>query len=493
MSATTTLTLTGARVIDPATGRDEIANIVVDGERIAAVGDDSAGLRLDCDGLVISPGLVDLHVHLREPGGEDAETVASGTAAAALGGFTAVCPMANTEPVADHAAVIEQVKQLAVAAGRCDVHPVGAITQHLAGERLAELGAMAAVGVRCFSDDGIPVGSAQVLRRAMAYARTWDAIICNHAEDPALVAGGTANEGGVAARLGLPGRPHEAEEVMIARDLLLAEGLGARLHIPHVSTARAVELIREAKQRGVRVTAEATPHHFTLTEDLAGDFDAVYRVNPPLRTAADVRAIRAGLAEGTLDAIATDHAPHAPEHKEQEWGHAPPGMVGLETALAVTLTELVFPERGEPTLTLPQAVRALSTAPARSRDIDGHGGPLEPGAPANLCVFDPQAQWTVRPGVLVSRSHNTPFAGRTLRGRVVHTLLRGRFTVHDGELTDEADPDDGDGEPAVSGNLHHTGLGPVAQPPPAGPTPAEPGATASAPQASIAGQERAGG
>lgn len=436
MSAT--FTLAGGRVVDPASGRDEIANVVVDGDRVAAVGDDAAGLRLDCDGLVIAPGLVDLHAHLREPGDEDAETVATGTAAAAIGGFTMVCPMANTSPVADHAGVVEHVRRLAREAAWCDVAPVGAITAGLAGEQLAELGAMAAVGVRCFSDDGRPVASAQVMRRALTYARTWNAVVCNHAEEPALTAGAQMNEGTVASRLGLAGWPREAEEAMVARDLVLAAGQDARLHVPHVSTAGTVELIRAAKARGVRVTAEATPHHFALVDALATTYDPRYKVNPPLRTRADVAAVRAGLADGTIDAIATDHAPHAPETKDQEWGHAPPGMLGLETALAMTLTELVEPG----VLDLPAAIAALSTNPAASRDLVAHGGPIEAGAPANLCVFHPQAQWTVTADRLASRSRNTPFAGRRLRGRVVHTILRGRMTVRDRALAHPRESDD---------------------------------------------------
>jgi dihydroorotase len=447
---TSVVTFAGARVVDPASGRDEIANVVVEGDRVVAVGKESAGVRVDVLNLVLAPGFVDLHVHLREPGGEAAETVASGTAAAALGGFTAVCPMANTTPVMDHAGVVEQVLRLAREAGHCEVYPVGAITRGLAGEELAELGAMVRAGVRCFSDDGMPVRSAQVMRRALQYAKTWDAIICNHAEESSLTAGAQMNEGELSSVLGLAGWPHEAEEIQVVRDLILARGLGARLHIPHISTAGSVELVRAAKARGARVTAEVTPHHFSLTDALVETYDAVYKVNPPLRTKADVDAVRAGLADGTIDAIATDHAPHAPEHKDQEWGHAPCGMLGLETALAVTLTELVDPEDAIPapgkrpqdgtpspgvgTLTMSQAVAALSTNPARSRDIAGHGGAIEPGAPANLVVFDPSQRWTVDPATVQSRSRNTPFAGRELRGKVVHTMLHGRFTVRDGGL-----------------------------------------------------------
>jgi dihydroorotase len=431
------LTFANVRLVDPARGVDERANVTVRGQQVDAVGTETAGTVLDADGLVLAPGFVDLHVHLREPGGEDAETVASGTAAAALGGFTAVCPMANTDPVCDHAGVVEQVLRLAREAGHCDVHPVGAITRGLAGEELAEIGAMAALGVRCFSDDGRPVQSARVLRRALEYVRTWDGVICNHAEEATLTEGAQMNEGELSTLLGLAGWPHEAEEVMVARDLILAQGLGARLHVPHVSTAGAVALVRAAKARGARVTAEVTPHHFTLTDDLVRGYDPVYKVNPPLRTKADVEAVRAGLADGTIDAIATDHAPHPPETKEQEWAHAPCGMLGLETALALTLTQLVTPDDGgDGTLTLLQAVAALSTNPARSRDIAGHGGPVEPGAPANLVLFDPSARWVVDPRGVASRSRNVPYAGMALRGRVVHTLLRGRFTVRDGVLVD---------------------------------------------------------
>jgi dihydroorotase len=437
--ANNTITLAGARVVDPASGRDEVTNVVVSGGIVTAVGEASEGLRLDCLNLIVAPGLVDLHVHLREPGREDAETIASGTAAAAAGGFTAVCPMANTDPACDHAGVVEQVHRLAREAGHCDVYPVGAITRGLAGAELAELGAMAQVGVRCFSDDGMPVADAQVMRRALEYARTWDAIVCNHAEEPSLTAGAQMNEGDVSTLLGLGGWPREAEEVMVARDLILANGLGARMHVPHVSTAGTVRLVRQAKAMGTRVTAEVTPHHLLLTDELAETYDPVYKVNPPLRTKADVDALREGLVDGTIDAIATDHAPHAPETKEQEWGHAPCGMLGLETALGVTLTTLVDiaagpGERGEGLLAMSEALALLTTKPARCRDIAGHGGPIEPGAPANLVVIDPAATWVADPRLGYSKSRNTPFAGLPLRGRPVHTLLHGRFTLRDGTV-----------------------------------------------------------
>jgi len=425
------VTFTGCRLVDPASGTDAVTSVTVDGGLVTGVGE-RGGREVDAAGLVCAPGLVDLHTHLREPGREDAETVDSGTAAAAAGGYTAVCAMANTDPVCDHAGVVEQVLRLARDAGHCDVYPVGAITRGLAGEQLAEIGAMVAVGVRCFSDDGLPVRSARVMRRALEYARTWDAIVANHAEEADLTEGAQMNEGELSSLLGLTGWPREAEEVMVARDLTLAAGVGARLHVPHVSTRGTVELVRAAKARGVRVTAEVTPHHFALTEEVAAGYDPVYKVNPPLRTADDVAAVREGLADGTVDAIATDHAPHAPEQKAQEWVQAPCGMLGLETALALTLTELV-----DEVVSLPQAVALLSTRPARSRDVSGHGGPIVPGAPANLVLFDPEARWTVDPPALRSRSRNTPFAGRKLRGQVVHTLLRGAFTVRDGRVRGE--------------------------------------------------------
>ena len=426
--------LRGGRVIDPAGRRDERADVLVRGRRVAEVGPRlaAAGARvIDCDGLVVTPGFIDLHVHLREPGREDAETIETGSRAAALGGFTAVCPMANTDPVADNAGVVEMVAARGREVGLVDVFPVGAVTAGLRGEELAELGAMArsAARVSCFSDDGRPIRSARLLRRALEYARAFDAIIADHCEEPTLTEGAQMHEGEVSALLGLAGWPAAAEAMIVARDLMLAELTGGRLHLCHLSTAHSVELVRAAKARGVRVTAEAAPHHFTLTDEQVRTWDPVFKVNPPLREKHDVEAVRAGLADGTIDAIATDHAPHAREDKEVEWAAAPPGMLGLETALGVTLTELVAPGY----LTLPQAVERLTAGPARCRRLDGHGGPITAGAPANLTVFDPAARWVVRPEQLASRSRNTPYAGRELTGRVVHVLLRGQFTVHDGK------------------------------------------------------------
>ncbi len=430
------LLLRGGRLVDPASGHDGAADVLVDHGVIAEVdaGVRAAGARVvDCGGLVVCPGFVDLHVHLREPGREDAETIESGSRAAALGGYTAVCPMPNTDPVADNAGVVEMVAARGREVGLVDVFPVGAVTLGQRGAELAELGAMArsAAAVDCFSDDGHPIREARLLRLALEYARAFDAVIADHAEDASLTENAQMHEGEVSAMLGLAGWPAAAEEMVVARDLLLAELTGGRLHLCHVSTAGAVELVRSAKARGVRVSAEAAPHHFTLTDQAAGSYDPVFKVSPPLREKADVEAVRHGLADGTLDAIATDHAPHAREDKEVEWAAAPPGMLGLQTALGLALTELVGPGY----LELAGAVERLTAGPARCRRLPGHGGPVRPGAPANLAVFDPDAAWTVDRARLASRARNTPFHGRELRGRVVHTLLRGEFTVHPGEAT----------------------------------------------------------
>jgi dihydroorotase len=313
------------------------------------------------------------------------------------------------------------------------VFPVGSITKGMRGAELTEQLELhrSAAGVDCFSDDGKPVADSLVMRRALQYATHIDAVICNHSEDPSLTEGAQMHEGAVSSVLGLPGWPHEAEEVMIARDLVLAAGVGARLHVPHVSTAGSVELVRAAKARGVRVTAEVTPHHLALEDEVVRSFDPVYKVNPPLRTRADVQALRAALADGTIDAVATDHAPHSAETKDQEWEHAPCGMLGLETAFAVVNTELIATGELDP-LT---AVARLTTGPASVRDVGDHGGALGPGRPAHLTVLDPEARWEVDAPRLHSRSRNSPFAGRRLTGRPVHTLLRGDFTLRDGSVT----------------------------------------------------------
>lgn len=439
------LLLKGGRVLDPARWRSEVeadlrilAGRIVDLGRNLESGTDEV---VDCAGLWIMPGFVDLHTHLREPGFEDAEDIATGTAAAAAGGYTAVCPMANTDPVCDSPAVAELVVRRAREVGFADVFPVGAITKGTAGTELTEFGALrtCSAAVDCFSDDGRPVADALIMRRALQYAHTFDLVVCNHSEEPSLTDGAQMNEGAASSLLGLPGWPREAEEVMIARDLILAAGVGARLHIPHVSTAGSVEIIRAAKARGVRVTAEVTPHHLVLDDRLIAAYDPNLKVNPPLRTSADMAALRAGLGDGTIDAVATDHAPHPPEQKEQEWGQAPPGLLGLETAFAVVVTDLVDPEAPDPdpkagTLDLLTAIARFTTGPAAVRDVGGHGGPLEVGAPAHLTVVDPEARWMVEGRRLRSKARNTPFEGRKLTSRPVHTLLGGRFTLRDGQI-----------------------------------------------------------
>jgi dihydroorotase len=438
------LLLRGGRLVDPASGHDGVADVLLDGAVVAEVGPGvkAAGAKaVDCGGLVVCPGFVDLHVHLREPGREDAETIETGSRAAALGGYTAVCPMPNTDPVADNAGVVEMVAARGREVGLVDVFPVGAVTLGRRGAELAELGAMArsAARVDCFSDDGHPIREARLLRLALEYARAFDAVVADHAEDASLTDGAQMHEGEVSAMLGLAGWPAAAEEMVVARDLLLAELTGGRLHLCHVSTGGAVELVRAAKARGVPVTAEAAPHHFSLTDEAVRSYDPVFKVNPPLREKADVEAVRQGLADGTLDAIATDHAPHAREDKEVEWSAAPPGMLGLETALGLAVTELAAAGPGPGgaarpgDLPLAVVVERLTAGPARCRRLPGHGGPVAPGAPANLTVFDPAARWTVDRARLASRARNTPFHGRELTGRVVHTLLRGAFTVRDGK------------------------------------------------------------
>jgi dihydroorotase len=392
---------------------------------------------VDGSGLIALPGLVDLHTHLREPGREDAETVQTGTAAAALGGFTAVHAMANTDPVADTAGVAEQVWRLGRRAGYCDVRPVGAVTAGLDGSRLAELGAMAdsAARVRVFSDDGRCVSDAVLMRRALEYVKAFDGVIAQHAQEPRLTDGAQVNEGEVSGRLGLSGWPAVAEEAIIARDCLLAAHVDSALHVCHVSTAGSVEIIRWAKSKGWRVTAEVTPHHLLLTEELASSYDPVYKVNPPLRTAADVTALREALADGTIDCVATDHAPHPLEDKEAEWQAAAFGMTGLETALRVVHAAMV--EAG--LLDWAGVADRMSARPAAIGRLDGlraplHGSGLAEGSPANLVLYDPDARDIVDPAQHASRSRNSPFAGMELPGRVQATFLRGVPTVLDGKL-----------------------------------------------------------
>ena len=385
---------------------------------------------VDGAGLVALPGLVDLHTHLREPGREDAETVESGTRAAALGGFTCVHAMANTDPVADTAGVVEQVWRLGRRAGWVDVRPVGAVTVGLAGERLAELGAMAesAAGVRVFSDDGHCVSDAVLMRRALEYVKAFDGVVAQHAQEPRLTAGAQMHEGRLSGVLGLQGWPAVAEEAVVARDVLLAGHVGSRLHVCHVSTAGSVEILRWAKSRGVAVTAEVTPHHLLLTDESVRGYDPVFKVNPPLRTREDVEALRAALADGTIDVVATDHAPHTVEDKDCEWAAAAMGMTGLETALSVVQSAMV--ETG--LLGWADVARVLSAAPAAIGRVPGQGRPLRVGEPANVVLVDPAARRTVDAGAMATQGRNSPFAGSSLPGAVVATFLRGHPTVLDG-------------------------------------------------------------
>ena len=400
---------------------------------IAQIGDGLSGDQvIEAKGCIALPGLVDLHTHLREPGKEDAETVLTGSQAAAVGGFTSVHAMANTNPVADTAGVVEQVWRLGNEAGLVDVRPVGAVTKGLEGETLAELGAMAdsAAGVRVFSDDGKCVHDPVIMRRALEYVKAFDGVIAQHAQEPKLTDGAQMNEGIISGKLGLRGWPAVAEEAIIARDVLLAEHVDARLHICHLSTAGSVEIIRWAKSRGIKVTAEVTPHHLILTDELATSYNPVFKVNPPLRTQADVEAVRAGLADGTIDIVATDHAPHPSQDKDCEWVAAAFGMTGLETALQVVHATMV--KTGH--LTWEQVADRMSYAPAQIGRVAAQGQVLAVGAPAHVALFDPNTEVTVTAENSVSASRNTPFAGYTLPGVVRATFFSGKPTVLDGKL-----------------------------------------------------------
>jgi dihydroorotase len=417
----------GGRVVDA--GGERVADLAVEGGRIAAVvadgSDLSADVVLDAGGCVVAPGLVDLHAHLRQPGREEAETVETGARAAALGGFTCVLAMPNTDPPVDSAGTAREVLEL----GRdtcCEVRTSAAITVGRQGGQLTPMAELAALGVRFFTDDGNGVQDGRLMRRALEYARGLGVTLAQHCEDDVLAAGGAMHEGAWSSRLGLPGQPAEAEELMVMRDIALARLTGGRVHFQHLSTRRSVELVGAAKAEGLPVSCEATPHHFTLTDESCASYDPVFKVNPPLRTADDVAAIRAGLASGVIDCVATDHAPHPQEDKERPFDQAPPGMLGLETALALALTHLRLP--------IVDLLALLSWRPAALLGVgDRHGGPIEAGRPANLCVVDPAATWTVDPAALASRSRNTPYAGMPLTGRVRHTLLAGEPVVVDGE------------------------------------------------------------
>jgi len=386
---------------------------------------------LDGAGTVLLPGFVDLHTHLREPGGEESEDIATGSAAAALGGYTAVFAMPNTDPVADTDVLCAHVRRRGEQVGLVDVHPVGAVTVGLRGERMAELGTMAGdAGVRMFSDDGRCVHDPLIMRRALEYASALGVVIAQHAEDPRLTAGAQANEGVVAARLGLAGWPATAEETIVARDCALAREAGAALHVCHISAARTVEVLRAAKAAGVRVTAEVTPHHLLLTDAALTGYDPVNKVNPPLRTGADTKAMRDALAEGVIDVVATDHAPHAAQYKDTEWAAARPGMLGLQTALSVLVHTMVEPGL----LDWRGVARVLSERPAQIGRLTDQGRPIAVGEPANLTLVDPEGVWTVRGASLASRAENTPFEGMRLPATVAATVLRGRITARAGEV-----------------------------------------------------------
>jgi dihydroorotase len=422
------LLLRGGRVIDPSAGRDETADVLLRDGRVTEIGRDIGNPDdaqvLDVTGFIVSPGLIDVHVHLREPGQEHKETIATGARAAAAGGFTAVCAMPNTDPPVDDPAAVGFVRAAGLRARAARVYPTGAVSVGQKGERLTEIGEMIAEGAVAITDDGRPVATAGLMRLALEYARTFGIPVASHCEDPTLSRGGSMNEGLISTRLGVVGIPNAAEDVCIARDLLLAEMTGGRLHIQHVSTKTGVQMIRAAKARGIAVTAEGTPHHFTLTDEAIEAYRTDAKVNPPLRTAEDRAAVIEGVADGTLDVIATDHAPHHYDEKEQAFEDAPFGLVGLETALALGITELV--ERS--IIDLPTLLLRMSTAPARAFNLPG--GSLQRDGIADVTVFDPAAEWTVDPKKFLSKSRNTPFTGRTLRGRAIYTIVGGRI-VHD--------------------------------------------------------------
>lgn len=425
----TNLLITSARIL----GQDPTSIAIEDGV-IREVGPDATapeGARvIDANGLIALPGLVDLHTHLREPGAEDAETVYSGTRAAAAGGFTCVHAMANTNPVADNASVVEQVARLGRAAGWVEVRPVGAVSQNLEGRHLSAMGAMAQSGarVRVFSDDGMCVWDPVLMRRALEYVRSFDGVVAQHAQDPRLTEGAQMNESPLSGRLGLAGWPAVAEESIIARDLQLAQHVGSRLHVCHLSTAGSVDLVRWAKKRGINVTAEVTPHHLYFTEDQATSYDPRFKVNPPLRRREDVDALREGLVDGTIDIVATDHAPHPLEAKDCEWQVGAFGMTGLETALSVVIDTMVRPGK----MCWSDVARVLSSAPARIGRVEGQGQPIEAGSVANLTLIDPDQTRDITLEGQLSASTNTPWVGRTLPGTVEWTIFAGKVTVENG-------------------------------------------------------------
>ena len=421
-------TIANARLLD-----GSVVDVSVTNGVVSEIGNGlNKGEKVDSAKNLLIPGLVDLHTHLREPGREDSETVATGSMAAAKGGFTAISAMANTFPVADTAGVVEQVYRLGQEAGFCDVFPIGAVTQGLAGKSLAELGAMAnsKARVRIFSDDGKCVSDPLLMRRALEYVKTFNGIIAQHAQEPALTVDSQMNEGIVSSKLGLVGWPAVAEEAIIARDILLAEHVGSRLHICHLTTAGGVDLVRFAKSRGINVTAEVTPHHLLLTDDLVSNYDPVFKVNPPLRTERDVLALRKGLADGTIDIVGTDHAPHPTEDKDCEWQSAAFGMVGLETALSVVVKAMIDTKL----MSWADLVNRMSITPAKIAGYERHGQQIKVGSAANLTIIDTSANWIVDRNRLASKSKNTPFEGMQLPAQVLHTFLNGKQVLKDGGI-----------------------------------------------------------
>ncbi len=421
------LLLRGGRLVDPSQGLDRVGDLLLRDGRVESCGDMIATPAdadvIDCTGLVVAPGLIDVHVHLREPGREDVETVATGAHSAAAGGFTAVCAMPNTRPVTDNQATVGFVKRQGEAAGFARVYPYGAISVSQHGETLAEIGEMVGAGAVAFSDDGRPVESAHLMRTALEYARAFNVPVAEHCEDMSLARGGSMNEGIVSARLGLKGIPAEAEEIYVIRDILLARRTGGHIHLCHLSTKGSVELVRWGKERGVNVTAEVCSHHISLTESAVEGFNTNAKMNPPLRTAPDIEALQAGLADGTIDVLVTDHAPHHYDEKEREFADAPNGIVGLETALGVNCTYLLH--RG--VLTLSAMIDAMSCKPAKVFHLPG--GTLARGALADVTVFDPDRRWVVDASRFKSKGRNTPYGGHALVGQALVTVVGGRV-VH---------------------------------------------------------------
>ncbi len=422
--------LRGGRIIDPSQGLDCVGDVVLIDGKIehagAAVGSPDGAEIVECGGSIVSPGFIDVHCHLREPGREDVETIATGARAAAAGGFTAVCAMPNTDPVTDNQAAVGFIVRQGLVAQAARVYPIGAISLRQRGEALAEVGEMVAAGAVAISDDGKPVASAHLMRTALEYARTFGIPVVDHCEEPTLAAAGAMNEGVVSARLGLRGIPSEAEEIMVIRDILLSRRTGGHVHLAHMSTRGSVELIRWGKERGIAVTAEVCPHHLSLTEDAVEGYATNAKMNPPLRTGEDVRALGEALRDGTIDVVATDHAPHHYDEKEREFADAPNGIVGLETALAVVVTTMVVPGH----LDYATLIDRMSVAPARIFHLPG--GSLARGRPGDVTVFDPSREWVVDPSQFRSKGRNTPYAGRRLRGRAVCTVVGGRVVHHIG-------------------------------------------------------------